>query len=146
MRRGGAIGSVAFRAGGQNPRRLYRNRETLFRESQMSRYKVHSAVIEDRSVEAKTDDGREVTAMVPGLVVELVPDGDHGHGAVTRRYVPPNDAEMQELLVKYAVGRAVLVTTEPGGDAPEPDLELRRREPGAQHPIPEPEAPASTEA
>jgi hypothetical protein len=105
----------------------------------MSEYKVHSVVIEQLPVSATTPSGREVTALVPGLVVELVPDGNHDHSSVTRRYIPTDDSEMQRLLSKYKVGAPVLVTTASNGNAPEPDS---KREPGAAHPVHESEETA----
>lgn len=81
------------------------------------RFIVHTCVQENVAVEAVTEAGRAVMAFVPGVVVELIPEG-HTHGTVTRRYIPDNDDELASLLDKYKKGTRILVTTEISSDQP----------------------------
>lgn len=73
------------------------------------RYTVHSAHNSEVPVSAKTLDGREVQAMVPALIVELVPEGEHRH-TVTLDVVAPSAAEHDAAIAEFAVGSVITLT------------------------------------
>lgn len=67
---------------------------------------VHSVHQQSFPMAAKTADGRDVQAMVPGLVVELVGER-HTH---TETIVPSSDQEMIALKDLFVRGRTISVT------------------------------------
>lgn len=79
------------------------------------RYIVHSSVSQPVSVAAKTADGRDVTAALPGQVVELLPDG-HTSGSITLRFQPADSDEHKALAAKYSVGSKIIAGFELEGD------------------------------
>jgi len=73
-------------------------------------YVVHSAAQEPVSIPAVAigaHQGREVTAPVPGLVVELVGVDGAGH---TFRFVPRDDVDLAEHLALFAPGQSIIVS------------------------------------
>lgn len=82
-----------------------------------TKFIVHSVGKVPVEVPAMTDDGRTVTGIIDGLVVELVPM-DGFHGTITCRYLPSNEEQMNALLDLYKPNGRVLVTTETDPDQP----------------------------
>ena len=72
------------------------------------RYRVHSAHNTHLPVAAKTQDGREVMAPVPALLVELVPDGDHRH-AVSLDIVSASPEAHAAALAEFAEGNIIVL-------------------------------------
>jgi len=72
-------------------------------------YTVHSCVEEPVAVKAMVGD-REVEAMMPGLVVEMV-SGTHGH---TFRLAPTDDKEMAAFKNLFKTGQSVVATFSKG--------------------------------
>lgn len=108
-----------------------------------AKFIVHSAAKIKVEVPAMTDDGRAVTGLVDGLVVELVPM-DGFHSTITARYMPSNEDQMNELLELYRVNTRVMVTTETDPDQPAEPPPMRqtdhvtiKAEPKAAKPEPE---------
>lgn len=81
-------------------------------------FTVHTVTQDNIEVTATTESGRAVIAHVPGLVVELVPEG-HTHGTITRRYMPDNDDDLELLKKKYVQGARVTVTIDIAEKQPE---------------------------
>jgi hypothetical protein len=73
-------------------------------------YTVHSAVVEKVPVTASYN-GQEISALVDGLTVELVSNGDMEHGH-TFRFVPKGDEDLQAHRDMFAVGKKLRATFE----------------------------------
>lgn len=87
------------------------------KEALMLEYVVHSCVEVPVETKAMLGD-REVSATVPGLVVELVsPEDDlHGHGAGhghTFRLTPDSNSELEEKKKLFKVGNRIRLDFSP---------------------------------
>ena len=70
-------------------------------------YTVHSVQRTAVEQEVTLGDGREVTAMVEGLVVELVETG--GENTIMRRFIP---VDMDKALIKFSPEAIITITFE----------------------------------
>jgi hypothetical protein len=50
---------------------------------------------------------RTVTAMVDGIIVELLPNDNYDHGTFTMKFIPDNEEEFNSLMETYAVGNTI---------------------------------------
>lgn len=85
---------------------------------------VHSCAKQEFEVDATTQTGRPVKALVTGVVVEMLPE-DGYHGTVTRRYLPDDDDTIDTLVEKYSIGARIIMHTARAAEQPKPRTEPR---------------------
>jgi len=74
-------------------------------------YRVHRATRHDHSTKLILADGRKITALIPVLIVELLPDGHHAEAGVVRLAV---DKDVPAASVLFQEGKTVTLNIEEG--------------------------------